>query len=143
VLPSVLAGRGATRSSFVLDIRPTSKLKIHWYRNSFHSKNSSKSDKHLQRNGNIHTTWFGACTEKIDHIEVMTNVIEDLQFCHQSLVFTGRSTICRDSTGITPDTPVCILNTFHQKSSTPHPSPSECDHQHLLLILEQHSNQPI
>lgn len=42
----------------------------------------------------ILTTWFGAGSQKVDHIEMVTNMDEDLQLRHQSAVLAGGSALC-------------------------------------------------
>lgn len=35
------------------------------------------------------TSWLGAGSQEVHHIQMVPNVVEDFQFSHQSLVFTG------------------------------------------------------
>jgi len=42
-----------------------------------------------------HTTWLGTGSQEVYHIQVVSNVVKDLQFCHQSLVFTGCGSLWR------------------------------------------------
>lgn len=41
----------------------------------------------------IVTSWLGARSQKVHHIQMMSNVVEDLQFRHQSFVFAGCSAL--------------------------------------------------
>lgn len=42
----------------------------------------------------LFTSLLGACSQQVNHVQMVTNVGQDLELGHQSFVFTGRGSLC-------------------------------------------------
>ena len=50
---------------------------------------------HNQSHPQTLTPWLGTGTEKVDHVEMVTDVNKDLEFRHEGSVFTVCCSFCR------------------------------------------------